>query len=174
MILQVGCGNRQPNKDSIGIDLSFPSWCKKYPTRFIRGDVKLLPFKNETFDGVIGKHIFEHFSRFNDEREYVLKEWERVIKPKGFLKIVVPNSECYARLLLNKTWNIDRFSFMMFGSQTNEGQFHYVAYNGDSLCKYIKKVLGKEWILEDLSYGGGYMGFSKFKDFEIRTVFRKK
>ena len=84
MILQVGCGNRQCNLNSMGIDFNVPKWSSRYPKRFIKGDVKNLPFRDESFESVVGKHIFEHFSRYKNERDLVLKEWWRVLKVKDY------------------------------------------------------------------------------------------
>lgn len=46
-----------------------------------------LPFKNESFDGIIATEVFEHV----DNRDKFIKELARVLKPEGVLVISSPN-----------------------------------------------------------------------------------
>lgn len=59
----------------------------KYPTS-ITADARSLPFGNNTFDAVILSHVIEHIA----ESETVLCEIFRVLKGKGFLILITPNS----------------------------------------------------------------------------------
>lgn len=51
------------------------------------GDVRNLPYKNETFDAYLSLGVVEHFQEGPDR---VLKEAYRVLKPKGLLFLTVP------------------------------------------------------------------------------------
>ena len=48
-----------------------------------------LPFKDNTFDFIFNSHAFEHF--FDSIK--ALKEWMRVIRPGGFIFMIVPHKE---------------------------------------------------------------------------------
>ena len=46
-------------------------------------------FENDTVSLIYSSHNFEYFDR--DKAKEVLKEWRRVLKPKGILRIAVPD-----------------------------------------------------------------------------------
>ena len=48
-----------------------------------------LPFKDNTWDFVINSHVLEHF--FNPIK--AINEWLRVIKPGGYLYMIIPHKE---------------------------------------------------------------------------------
>ena len=48
-----------------------------------------LPFKDNTFDFIFNSHAFEHF--FDPIK--ALKEWMRVIRPGGFIFMIIPHKE---------------------------------------------------------------------------------
>ncbi len=48
-----------------------------------------LPFKDETWDFVINSHVIEHFW----DPIKALKEWYRVVKPGGYIFLIVPHKE---------------------------------------------------------------------------------
>jgi SAM-dependent methyltransferase len=54
-----------------------------------------LPFADDSVDEVRASHVLEHFS--HRQVPDVLKEWLRVLKPNGVLKIAVPDFEWIAR-----------------------------------------------------------------------------
>ncbi len=50
----------------------------------------VLPFDNNTFDIVYASHVLEHIEWVKTED--TLKEWVRILKPKGWLEIWVPDA----------------------------------------------------------------------------------
>lgn len=48
-----------------------------------------LPFKDNVWDFVINSHVLEHF--FDPIK--AIKEWMRVIKPEGYLYMIIPHKE---------------------------------------------------------------------------------
>ncbi len=56
-----------------------------------RCDLRCLPFESDEFDIAFSSHTLEHFKR--EEVPAVLKEWVRILKPGGELRLIVPNLE---------------------------------------------------------------------------------
>jgi predicted SAM-dependent methyltransferase len=83
--LNLGCGARF-HKDWVNIDFVSPS------PEVIAHDLSLgIPFPDNEFDVVYHSHVLEHFSK-NDAKLF-LQECRRVLKPKGVLRVVVPDLE---------------------------------------------------------------------------------
>ena len=83
--LHIGCGGvilPQPFENLDGRDLPGVDYV---------GDVYPLDFKDNTFDLVYSSHVLEHFKR--ELTPKILKEWTRVLKPDGILRISVPSFE---------------------------------------------------------------------------------
>jgi methionine biosynthesis protein MetW len=97
-VLDLGCGNGVSTaylkdlteNDMYGIDLS-PFNVKAAREKGIKarfGDVeKKLPFKNNTFDGVVTSGVIEHLFGHHD----FLMEARRVLKPNGYLVLMTTN-----------------------------------------------------------------------------------
>lgn len=51
------------------------------------GDARELPFRDRTLDWVHASHVIEDFKEWGT----VLAEWDRVLKPGGYLMIAVPD-----------------------------------------------------------------------------------
>ncbi|MCJ7634810.1 methyltransferase domain-containing protein [Candidatus Bathyarchaeota archaeon] len=72
-------------------------WALSQGYSFQRLDVRNgIPYKNNSVDLVLCSHLIEHLSR--DEGDAFLKECYRVLKPKGILRLVIPDT----RLLIGK------------------------------------------------------------------------
>ncbi len=83
--LNLGCGRVSPQffEDYVNVDLI------KHPGVDVASNVKLLPFPDNYADEIYASHILEHFGTY--EVTDVLKEWLRVLKPGGLIRIAVPN-----------------------------------------------------------------------------------
>lgn len=55
--------------------------------KFVKGDIQLLPFKENTFDSIVCVHVLFHLPQYSE----ILKEFVRVLKPGGWV-IVQMNS----------------------------------------------------------------------------------
>lgn len=89
-ILNLGAGGRIINENLIPVD--FTRNLKEldmngHLNNSIISDVNNLIFKNETIDGIIALHIWEHC----EDPVETLNEWLRVLKPGGRIGIVLPN-----------------------------------------------------------------------------------
>ncbi len=81
--LDIGCGRRSINKDIKRVDID----PLKEPDILAPGDK--IPVKDNEFDFVVSQHSFEHFV----DQDKTLKEWLRVIKPRGIIAIIHPDVE---------------------------------------------------------------------------------
>lgn len=86
-ILEVGYqgyehGNVPIVPQAIGLDIGYPGY-----------DGESFPFADNSLDGVYSSHCFEHIGPW----KAVLQDWHRILKPGGFLVIVVPHQFLFER-----------------------------------------------------------------------------
>ena len=123
-ILDVGCGTGgnlgwlSKFGDVIGIDNSLEAvkFCQK------SGDAKWgkteqLPFENNSYNLITAFDILEH----TQDDSSVLKEWYRVLKPKGYLYITVP-------------------AYQWLFSPHDKQLMHYRRYNSSDLLKLLRQA----------------------------------
>ena len=97
--LHLGCGNRHLD-GYIHIDLD------TYPHIDYVQDIRELPmFMDETVDLIYSCGAIQYFDR--DEVKIVLKEWRRVLKKNGILRISVPDFESIVKVYLQNGKNLD-------------------------------------------------------------------
>jgi ubiquinone/menaquinone biosynthesis C-methylase UbiE len=89
--IDLGCGNDLMVEEfsllaalSVGVDIIRPGVSFK---RFVRADLKKLPFKNETIDLITLRFVVEHF----ESREPYVAELERVLRKNGKVMILTTN-----------------------------------------------------------------------------------
>ena len=79
-------------------------------------------------------HILEHVER--NEVVNVLREWSRVLKVGGVVRIAIPDFEAVvAEYVENK--DLQRFQGLLFGGQTYDYNFHHVAFDYTVLEAYL-------------------------------------
>lgn len=98
---------------------------------FLRGDATALDFKNETFDNVYSVYLLHELPR--KEREKVLREAYRVLKPGGLL-VLADSLQTDDEPELN--WALERFPRVYH-------EPFYKDYLGDRLEHLLKKVTGE-------------------------------
>lgn len=87
---------------------------------------KLGMFESGSVDMIYNASVLEHFHRNDTQR--VLKEWYRVLKPGGLLRISVPDFEAAAKLYL-QTHNLGLILGCLCGGQDYEENFHYMWFD---------------------------------------------
>lgn len=85
-----------------------------------------LAFPDAIAEEIVASHVLEHFS-MRDTAD-VLKEWVRVLKPGGLLRIAVPNL----------TWILEHpehphFEGYLMGGQTDSNDFHHALFTEQKL-----------------------------------------
>lgn len=96
-----------------------------------------LPFKDNTVDFVINAHVLEHFW----DPIKALNEWMRVIKPGGYIFMIIPHKERTfdkdrPRTTLNEL--IVRHNHPEKDPHTNEHHSVWITEDFLELCRYLK------------------------------------
>jgi glycosyltransferase involved in cell wall biosynthesis/cytochrome c-type biogenesis protein CcmH/NrfG len=128
LFLNVGCG-KDVRQNFVNIDLFSDD-----PT-VVAMDVRRLDLPDSCADGVLASDILEHFS--HREVDAVLAEWARVLKPGGELILRCPSLHLQAKAYLSGVWNADVASYMIFGGQTNPGDYHCIAFDEASIRRHL-------------------------------------
>lgn len=114
---------------------------KPFPKPFINVDVRPQPetlcdvcddvsvlskFEDNSVDLIYGSHIFEHIPR--NEVQSTLKNWRRVLKVGGILRLAVPDMAAIIQHY-NRFKDIKVLQNMIFGSQHHPYDIHYNGYD---------------------------------------------
>src|SRR5262245_9877664 len=82
-------------------------------------------------DQVRASHILEHFSHRLTSQ--VLKEWVRVLKPGGVLKVAVPDFDWIVRAYSNGRRADAMLEYYLFGGHVDTNDYHKALFNEDKL-----------------------------------------
>lgn len=132
--INMGCGKRNFGKSWIHIDGGdFP--------HLHSHNIKKLPFKKNSVDLIYSSHVLEYFDRI--EVLNVLKEWGRVLKPGGILRVAVPDfqvmTSLYGRGLMRSSrasmYRLRYFLGPLYGkmSMGKKTIYHKTVYDFDDL-----------------------------------------
>jgi ubiquinone/menaquinone biosynthesis C-methylase UbiE len=142
LTLNVGCGERIP-KDypkghkCINIDIR-----KNLKDINVVSDVQNLPFKNDSFDYIFASDIIEHFPIAKTDN--ILKEWCRVLKKGGIIEFRAPNLAYICRAYVAGIHDAKMTSWLLYGGQGYEYNFHYVGFDR----KWLNSILSKHGLVE--------------------------
>ena len=117
-ILDIGCGKaKQSFKEGKPVTVDIREDCD---ADYIC-DIRQLPFRTGEFDIVFSSHVLEHFGRW--EWEDVLKEWVRVLSPKGELRLILPDVEWAMQEYLKGNTSDDVYN-VFYGAQDYPYDYH--------------------------------------------------
>ena len=99
----------------------------------IVGPVERLPMDDASVSLIYASHVLEHFGRY--EYKAVLKEWFRVLKPGGTLRLSVPDFAACAALYYESglTDSLTGLVGLIVGGQRDEYDFHKMIFDENSL-----------------------------------------
>jgi len=129
--LNLGCG-RDIKAGFINIDLF-----SEDPS-VVKMDIRELEIEDNSVDLIYANDILEHFS--HRETNSLLKEWARVLKPNAELIIRCPNLRLQIEAYVRGDWDADVASFMIFGGQSNPGDYHCIGFDEKSIRKHLKEA----------------------------------
>lgn len=129
----MGCGKRNFGPDWVHIDGGDYEHLDYY-------DITKLEFENNSVDLIYSSHVIEYFSR--DVIGGVLKEWRRVLKPGGTLRIAVPDFEAMSYLYSNGSYPLSSFLGPLYGKMPMGEQtiFHKTTYDFVSLKEILEEA----------------------------------
>lgn len=133
-VVDLGCGEDKlkiPGGKVIGVDF------RDLEGVDYRCDLHRLPFASGSFDLAYSSHVLEHFGR--NETIDILKEWTRILKPNGELRLRLPNVEWAAKRIVEGL--SDRHSFdVLYGQQMYPLDFHKNGFTQKSLSAFLDEV----------------------------------
>uniref|UniRef100_A0AC34FNB1 Methyltransferase type 11 domain-containing protein n=1 Tax=Panagrolaimus sp. ES5 TaxID=591445 RepID=A0AC34FNB1_9BILA len=114
---------------------------------------KLL-FKNETYDFVISSHAIEHFY----DPIKTIEEWFRVIKPNGYIFMIIPHKERTFDRLKNRTTLNELLFRHSNNSNLNPLDGHHNIWITEDMIKLCKNQKWKvlTWSDKDDVFGNGF------------------
>jgi predicted SAM-dependent methyltransferase len=138
LVLDIGCGRQKVHPRTLGVDAY-----EDYPTVNVKAYMWEMPFAENSVSGVICLSALEHVSKYKVLP--TLQEFERVLKVGGRMIILVPDLEWVLKRFLdepNVNYNMD----MIFGDQSNEGQYHRTGFTEDIFALYFTEACKKSVI----------------------------
>lgn len=114
-------------------------------------DVRKLPVPDQVFDIVFSSHTLEHFSYQSADK--VLKEWSRVLKVGGELRLVVPNLRYVAKRIWEDKMNAQDM-WVLYGEQDYAKNFHA----GGFTPELLKSLVVSLDMYEDIVISEGNVG----------------
>lgn len=99
----------------------------------IVGPVEHLPLEDASVSLIYASHILEHFGRY--EYKAVLKEWFRVLKPDGILRLSVPDFAACAAIYYESGLanGLSGLVGLIVGGQRDGYDFHKMVFDEDFL-----------------------------------------
>lgn len=135
MIADIGSGPISPYMLSEGKVTSFDIREDMKPD--VVCDVRKLPVPDQTFDIVFSSHTLEHFAW--GKVDQILREWSRVLKVGGELRIVVPNLRHVAQRLLDDNI-IPTDLWVLYGEQDYSKNFHAAGFTPNILKALVQSL----------------------------------
>ena len=147
MKLHLGCGKRHLNgylnidaRDDVGADM-------------VMDVTHLDDISAGTVDLIYACHVLEHVPR--NQTLDVLREWRRVLKPGGLLRLAVPDFRALCRLYRDDRVPLWRLIGPLVGRQDYDGNTHYNIFDYDYLAWHLEQAgfhSVTTWTLEDWGY----------------------
>jgi predicted SAM-dependent methyltransferase len=131
--LHLGCGRRHiPGFYHVDI--------LEAPHVDLRHRVDSLPFPDDCVRLIYASHLLEHFGR--NEVEGVLREWRRVLRPGGTLRLAVPDFAAVVAMYESEGLQDGKSGLvgLVCGGQRNTYDFHKIIFDEPFLAFLLQKA----------------------------------
>lgn len=95
-------------------------------------------FADDSVDLVYACHCLEHFP--HERIVAVLKEWRRVLKPGGTLRLSVPDFDAVSSYYREGMIDLAKLNGFLMGAQDYPLNFHYVLFNRPFLTELLAEA----------------------------------
>lgn len=129
MNLNIGCGECR-YENLLGVDV------RKTVAVDVQADIRKLPFKDNSIDNIAAEDVAEHFRRV--EFPLVVKEWHRVLKSNGVLRIKTPYFSFLVQLFVSGKIPQVEAARKLYGNQDYPENTHYTCYDPSELGAVLK------------------------------------
>lgn len=102
----------------------------KHVAADVQADMGDLPYESGSVDEIYCCHALEHVG-FHDVPA-VLREWHRVMRPGGLLRVIVPSLDFACAVWLHGS-DRDYARQIMFGNQEHDGEYHKTGWKESDL-----------------------------------------
>jgi len=118
--LNLGAGGRFMSEASGWVNYDI----RRLPQLTVQGDIRKLPFKDNTFQIVFARDVIEHVSR----RHVIptIQEIWRVLAPRGRAEIITPNLDTIISEYSNKVFDANELVRLLYGQADYEENVHKV------------------------------------------------
>lgn len=124
--LNIGSGDALTLKGYVNVDAKFG------------GIAFPLQFPENSADEIYASHVLEHFPHVRTLE--VLKDWARVLKPGGWIKIAVPDFKFIAEAYLRGHANDMPLQGYLMGGQVDEHDFHSAIFDKSTLERLMTEA----------------------------------
>ncbi len=131
-LIHLGCGYIN-HPDFINVDLR-----PHLHVHHLSGVENLDFFEDNFADLIYISHCLEHISFLKTVT--VLKEWYRVLKPGGTLRISVPDFDVTVQMYLDNNREMNLILSQLMGGQNYAHNYHYACFNFESLSEALKEA----------------------------------
>jgi SAM-dependent methyltransferase len=118
-------------------------------------DIRRLPESwSGNFDEVRASHVLEHF--FLAEGDEILREWVRVLRPGGILRVVIPDLDVVVRDLMRGFDSKGREAFSVSESTPILTQIYGLGYETEATdARWRHRIIANQVMLTDALAGAG-------------------
>jgi len=122
--------------------------------KYLKSDVRKLPFEDDYADYIIASEILEHIPL--QDLNNTLREWVRVLKPGGKMIITCPDFDQVARDWLKTPFDPATYGDMaqvIYGSQITDGEYHLSPITAQFFEYYLSRMNLKDGKITTLPAG---------------------
>lgn len=105
---------------------------------YVQGIHDLQRFADSSVSLIYTSHCLEHVS--HRKVIDVLREWHRVLKPGGVLRISVPDFDFLIDIYLDNDRNMQSIQLALMGGQDYPFNFHYTSFNSAELTRLLRNA----------------------------------